>query len=73
MSKEHCLICGSANYLTIVSGAELAWECWACLERYWIDDQSKLEYMVDTNRTPQQADTDLMAGKPVFASTQSFP
>lgn len=51
---EHCLLCSSKNKL-LVSDIDHAWECWNCNTRWWIDDQSKLEYMVFTGTSNDEA------------------
>lgn len=70
--KEQCVDCSSTNYL-VNNDKALAWECWACGQKYWIDDLSSASYIADNNLTQRQADEDLLDGKPVFAQTQPTP
>ena len=56
--KEHCLICGSANNLEM-GDVDHAWECWNCNQRWWIDDQARLEYTVYYDVSLLQAEQDL--------------
>lgn len=37
---EHCLVCGSVNHIFLNQEAH-AWECWACFQKWWIDDLAK--------------------------------
>ena len=56
---EHCLICSSANHL-LIGDVDLAWECWHCSARYWIDDSSRLEHQVFHGVGLAEAEKDLV-------------
>jgi len=70
--KEHCLLCSSANYVLIFPESQ-AWECWNCQSKYWIDDQARLEYMVFSSYTFQEAEQSLKDGNLIFADAGTTP
>jgi len=52
---EHCLVCGSVNHIFLTPEAH-AWECWACFNRWWIDDLSKDVIIITYNVDEDEAD-----------------
>lgn len=38
---ERCLACGSVNHILLANTEAHAWECWNCLEVWWIDELAK--------------------------------
>lgn len=70
---EHCLICGSLNVIHEPENNH-AWECWNCQQKWWIDDQARLEYQVHYDIDITQAELDLignMSGREIlFADTK---
>jgi hypothetical protein len=62
----HCPICSTGQKL-IDTGAAEAWECVFCTQRWWVDDQARLEYMVFHGKNTEEADADLKeANGPLF-------
>ena len=53
---EHCLICGSPNHIFWDNPEAHAWECWACFNKYWIDDLSKDTIIIENNVDDDEAD-----------------
>jgi len=70
--REHCLLCSSTNYFSENAKA-VAWECWNCEAKYWIDDLSRIEYMAFANVSYEVAEQHLSKGLPNFVTTQPLP
>ena len=56
---EKCIICGTKNYLFPHDLNALAWECYFCQARHWLDYASKEEYMLEKECSEWEADQDL--------------
>ena len=63
---EYCLICSTPN-LIHEPYLHDAWECYVCGTRYWIDDQSRVEFMVYHDVDFQTAEQRLRDGEVQFA------
>jgi len=46
---ESCSMCGSNNYVFLFSDDVFGWECYCCLNTFWISDDHKLKYSLSNN------------------------
>jgi hypothetical protein len=52
-----CLLCNTINHLHSHDGERrFAWECHACLNSFWIDDNHRTMYAQQNDITGSQAD-----------------
>lgn len=63
--NEFCFLCGSKNELVVEPNDE-AFECWNCGNPQWIDDMTRLGYMLTRHRKLKEAETDLLKHRPHF-------
>lgn len=63
--SDYCFLCSSLNNLVIRDNDE-AFECWNCGNPQWIDDTSRLLYMVTRKVKLKEAEKDLQKRKPYF-------
>lgn len=63
--NEYCFLCGSKNELVIEPNDE-AFECWNCGNPQWIDDMTRLGYMLSRHVKLKNAEKDLLQHKPHF-------
>lgn len=68
---QACPECDSMNYSLVDTPIAQAWDCWNCKTNHWIDDSTRLEYMVHNGVSLKQAQLDLEMGKPIFIQGQS--
>ena len=57
---QQCVFCSSINYINIVD-KRLAWECWNCTAKHWIDDESQLQYAMQHQLNIFEANFDLVS------------
>lgn len=63
---EYCLLCSTPHILYLTPDAQ-AWQCTLCNEKYWLDDNERLAYMVFNGVGHDEAEKDLRNGLPIFA------
>ena len=63
-TQSYCLICGSLNHIFVDKLDAMAWECWNCTNKWWIEDSNLEEYMTLHGKTEKEAELELMDGTP---------
>lgn len=59
---EQCQICEAINHIYVYHPEALAWECWSCFNKWWLDEISKYEYMSMNDLSGVEADFKLISG-----------
>ena len=59
---EHCLICGSINHIFVDRMDAHAWECYFCLNKFWLDEMGKDQYILQEGVNENEAEAHLRQG-----------
>lgn len=52
---EPCISCGSVNHIFLGNENAHAWECWNCMEMWWLDDLAKDLVVIENNVDDDEA------------------
>lgn len=59
---EKCIVCGTTNHIFIDYLGTVAWECYFCEAKFWLDETCKEQYIIENECSEEEAEHDLQNG-----------